>query len=454
MNILIIIPGIISLVLVLRRRIVTAFLSVYLPSLLLFPQAYSLRLPHLPPLSAAQFALMPIGIIALGQLIRSRSFRLMDALVVMFVASFSITEILREPILNTGIFGAIDCFVSTLLAYVTGRRLIEPGLRLKAVRRIVMLLLLTAPIGIWQWRMVSNPYGMFGQKFLGIESVSEGSKIRNGHGRLGGSFNNPEIEGIALGMTFALNAWLVFLNKGSMRAKLGEKLSMLEKFHLPGLLLILLIFFTESRGPQVALAAGILILQISRTRNTKLLTGVVAVLLIMAALGAQQYFARVTDVRGEAAKGDEVSSAAYRRVMNEVYPPIAEKGGWFGWGVLGIPHVRGLKSIDNEFLRVHLAQGKLGYILLLLIFAESIRTAVAQLWGFQALEDRAFACSLLAAFAILWITLYTVYMGEQLPQFAYLLIGWDQSLVARKTPPAPVAGVAARPKFQGQSVLG
>jgi hypothetical protein len=454
MNILIIIPGIISFVLVLRRRVVTAFLSVYLPCLMLFPEAYSLRLPHLPPFSAGQFALIPIGIVALGQLIRSRSFRLMDALVVMFVVSFAITSILREPILNSAIFGAIDCFVSFFLAYVTGRRLIEPGFRLEAVRRIVIFFLLTAPIGIWEWRMGTNPYGMFGQKFLGIEGMSAGAIIRNGHGRLGGSFNSPEIVGIAMGMTFALNAWLVFLNKGSMRARLGEKLSRLEKFHVPGLLLILLIFLTESRGPQIALAAGILILQISKVRYTKLLTGVVVVLLIVAALGAQQYFARVTDVRGDAAKGDEISSARYRRVMNEVYPPIAEKGGWFGWGIMGVPSVRGMKSIDNEFLRVHLAQGKLGYILLLLICAESIRTAVARLWGFQALEDRVFACSMLAAFAILWITLYTVFMGEQLPQFAYLLIGWGQSLVARKTPPAPVAGVAARPKLQGQWVLG
>jgi hypothetical protein len=454
MNILIIIPGIISFVLVLRRRIPTAFLSVYLPSLLLLPQVYYLRLPHLPPFSVAQFALLPIGIVALGQFIRSRSFRLMDALVVMFVVSVATTAILRAPILNDGILGAIDGFVSVLLAYVTGRRLIEPGLRLEAVRRIVILFLLTAPIGIWEWRMGTSPYGLFGQKFLGLENVSEGAKIRNGHGRLGGSFNNPEIVGIALGMTFALNAWLVFLNKRSMRAKLGEKLSKLEKFHVPGLLLILLILLTESRGPQIALVAGILILQISRFRYTKLLTVVVVVLLTVAALGAQQYFARVTDVNGAAAKGDEVSSAEYRRVMNKVYPPIAEKGGWFGWGIMGFPHIRGMKSIDNEFLLVHLVQGKLGYILILLICAESIRTAVARLWGFQALEDRVFACSMLAAFAILWITLYTVYMGEQLPQFAFLLIGWGQSLVARKTPPAPVAGVKARPKFQGQWVLG
>jgi hypothetical protein len=74
-------------------------------------------------------------------------------------------------------------------------------------------------------------------------------------------------------------------------------------------------------------------------------------------------------------------------------------------------------------------QGELGYILFLLITAESVRTAIACMWNLKALEDRAFAGSVLAALGCLWITLYTVYMGAQLPQFAFLLIGWGQSIV-------------------------
>ncbi len=93
----------------------------------------------------------------------------MDALVVMFVASFATCEFLREPIFNDGIFAAIDSFVSILLAYVAGRRLVEPDLRLATVRRIVILFLLTGPIGMYEWRMGANPYGWFGQNFLGLD---------------------------------------------------------------------------------------------------------------------------------------------------------------------------------------------------------------------------------------------------------------------------------------------
>ena len=59
--------------------------------------------------------------------------------------------------------------------------------------------------------------------------------------------------------------------------------------------------------------------------------------------------------------------------MNKVYASIAEKGGWTGYGVLGIPHVGGMNSIDNHYLLVHLAWGRLGYILFVLIVWENIR---------------------------------------------------------------------------------
>ena len=102
MSILLLLPGIISFVLVLRGRVETAFLSVYLPSLLLLPEDYGLRIPHLPPFSAAEFALIPIGFVALSQQLRSRSLRLMDALVFLFWVSWSVSEIVGEPVIFIG----------------------------------------------------------------------------------------------------------------------------------------------------------------------------------------------------------------------------------------------------------------------------------------------------------------------------------------------------------------
>jgi hypothetical protein len=110
-----------------------------------------------------------------------------------------------------------------------------------------------------------------------------------------------------------------------------------------------------------------------------------------------------------------------------VYPPIAEKGGWTGYGVLGVPHVEGKMSIDNHYLLVHLAWGRLAYYLFILIAWENIRILLLRSWQLKAFEDRAFVFSMLAAMAVLWFTLLTVYLAAQMPQITFLLIGWIQS---------------------------
>jgi hypothetical protein len=452
MSILFLIPGCISLFLVLRGRVKKAFLCVYLPSLLLLSQDFSLRLPHLPPLSAAEYALIPIGVIALTRRIRSRSFRLMDALIFLFWVSYLITEILREPVMNSGILAAVEVFVSQLLAYAVGRQLIEPDLRFKTVRRIVIFILLLCPFGVYEWRFGQSIYGIIGQKVFGVTfALGEGIQLREGRGRLSVSFGGGEFAGIVIGLTFALNAWLVFVSKARRGIDLGRWLAKLEKYHVPALLMVFYIWLTQSRGALISLSAAFTILQIPKFKRMKLATALVAVLFILAAFGAKQYFTHYLDVAPKMMT-EEQSSAAYRQAMNRVYQSIAEMGGWFGWAG-EIPVVKGQKSIDNQFLLTHLIQGEFGYILLILIAAESLRTAVAGAWSFRALEDRVFACSMMAIFAIFWIAYYTVFMGAQMPQITFLMLGWGQSLALGQTGRGSVVGVKARPRSGFERLL-
>jgi hypothetical protein len=427
MSILLLIPGLISFFLVLRGRIDTAFLSVYLPCLLCLPEEYSLRIPHLPPTSAADFALVPLGIVALVRLIRSGSFALMDLLVVLYMASVSLSEILHSPLINDGIFSAIDVFISIFLAYVAGRKLIEPDLRLATVRRFVTLVLFDGLPGLYEWRMGVSLYGVFGQRVLGIPNVGQGVQQRGGHGRMGSLFSEAEGEGIAFAMTFCLNAWLVYLRRVKASVDLGKTLTKLQKYHIPGLFLLACLLLTQSRGPQIALAAGFLILQIPRFKSTRMMTIVVAILLFFGYLGASAFFESYTNVGDSTAVSEQLGSAYYRREMNKLYPPIAEKGGWTGYGALGIPHINGMNSIDNHYLLVHLSSGRLGYYFFILIVWENLRVLLLRTWQLKAPKDRAFAFSMMAAMAVLWITLLTVFLGGQLPQIAFLLIGWMQS---------------------------
>jgi hypothetical protein len=387
-------------------------------------------------LSAADFALIPLGFVGLSRHIRKGSFAPMDVLVVLYAASIGLSEILHAPILNNGIFSAINAFVTMVLAYMIGRRLIEPDLRVATIQRFVILVLLDGPPGLFEWRMGQSLYGIFGERVLGIGTISENVQLRNGHGRMGAVFNGSEPGGIAFAMTFCLNAWLVYLKRVKAPVDLGKTLTKLEKYHVPGLLLLFYVWLTEARGPLLALAAGFLILQISRFKNTKLMTFVVAVLLVVGYIASSAYFSSYTNVSGSyktiSRLSEQQQSALYRREMNEVYAPIAELGGWTGWSVMGIPHIQGKKSIDNHYLLVHLAWGRLGYILFLLIAAENIRVLLVRSWQFKALQDRAFVVSMLAAMAVLWITILTVFLGGQLPQISFFLMGWIQSMVPGK----------------------
>ncbi len=92
------------------------------------------------------------------------------------------------------------------------------------------------------------------------------------------------------------------------------------------------------------------------------------------------------------------------------------------------PSLPGLNSIDNEYLLMHLAQGQIGCLIFLLDSRSECADSVYAIMGNCASKtDRAFVVCLLAAMSVFWLSVYTVYMGEQLPQIAFLLIGWSQS---------------------------
>jgi hypothetical protein len=429
MSAIFLLPGLLSLYLVIRGRIETAFLSVYLPALLLLPDGYALRIPHLPAISAAQSALIPIGAVALYRLLRSGIPSLMDILVALFIVSSTASEVLRERVMNDGIFTALISFISIFLAYAAGRMMIEPGLRLVTVRRFVILALLLGPLGLYEWRMGQSLYGVIGQRVFNLDSVRAFIQLRSGRGRMAVSFNDAELAGMVFGIAAALNVWLVYLRKWGSTANLGRLLAWFEKYHIPGLILLLYVFLTQSRGPMLAVGAAYLILQIPRFKNKKAATVFVAILIAVAAVSAYQYFSHYTNVSDPGAiVNEQQGSALYRFQMNELYQPIVKQGGFLGWGILSRPVLPGMFSVDNEFLLVHLAYGNAGYILFILIAMETFRRLIVRSWRLEAPEDQAFAISLLAAMAVFWISIATVFMGEQTPQIAFLLIGWSQSL--------------------------
>ncbi len=228
-------------------------------------------------------------------------------------------------------------------------------------------------------------------------------------------------------IVFLLNASLGDIYKRD-KFRLGSLFSSLERYHVPAVLLLLFLLLTRSRGPMIGAAVGYSILQIPKFRNIKIGAALVALLLVMAGVFANSYFNKYTSVTDASNSNEEQSSAAYRRELLVSYKPIIETGGWLGWGILSFPKVPGQPSIDNYYLLVQLSQGKVGLYLFLLIAAESLFGAARSAFTFRARESRYFAFVCIGALAGLFFSLYTVYLGDQVVQVCFLLIGWSQSL--------------------------
>jgi len=62
MDLIILIPAVACWVALARGTVRSAFLNVYIPVVLLLPQYFTLRFPHLPPLSFADAAILPLFI--------------------------------------------------------------------------------------------------------------------------------------------------------------------------------------------------------------------------------------------------------------------------------------------------------------------------------------------------------------------------------------------------------
>lgn len=409
----------------LRDRQDLSFLNVYLPCLILLPDYYDVRIPHLPPISAASWALLPLGASLLFYPIPQLKFRRLDLLVVLFILSLTASEILREASPKDGAALVGAYVIQVLLAYIVGRRLIEPNLRVATIQRIVLLAGCLTPFIVYEYMMGANPWIMMASHFhLDIGSFVQ---LRNGRPRVQASFGHAIHAGILFFVVFMLNCSLVEVYKRD-KSRLTPMFCWLERYHLPAILMVMFLWLTQSRGPQLSAVAGYSILQIPRFRHLKVAAFVIVMILSLSGWGAYSYLNRYTGATYDRGLSEAQTSAIYRRELLKNYEPIIDQGGWLGWGALSFPHVQGQVSIDNDYLLLQLSQGKLGFYLFLLMIAESLSSTTYSAFSFQSPEDRFFAFTLLGTMIGLFLSLTAVYLGGQIAPICFLLLGWSQAV--------------------------
>jgi hypothetical protein len=422
-SLVIFIPGIICMAAILSSGTRRAFLSVYLPVLLFLPSMFTLRLPHLPPLSFEDTTLLSLGIgMVLMDLSRWR-FSRMDGWVALFIFTSAYCE--RIP---WGTNGAFMVLITTILTcwvpYMAGKLLVEgPGMRVETVRHIAVLMAVASVLAMPEFLLKWNPYVHFWSHFFPGQWINPGS--RQGFGRVGGPYEGGETAGMVLLMGLLLALWLQHCKTKSLGA-IGYIDRLFKHTRIIIFVLITTLFMTQSRGPWIGAIIAVSIASIGRAKHT--LRQAILVFGLGLAVGIPIYSMGKEYVSGPTAQiGSEQQTAQYRKQMIDNYTPIAEWGGAFGWGN-SFPHVGGQDSLDNEYLLVWLLQGYVGLTALILIVVEGTASLVRAGVKARSIRERYFVFTLLGALLGMAVCMYTVWLADQPYQMFFLIIGWSQAL--------------------------
>jgi hypothetical protein len=475
MDLIILIPAVACWVALARGTVRSAFLNVYIPVVLLLPQYFTLRFPHLPPLSFADAAILPLFLAICLKEVRRWRFSWMDLLVVLFAFSVALSEGLSTALADgtwRRLFLAGGAHVDTNFAngglmlfaeittvvvpYMLGKLLIEQGgandepARVPLARRMVVLLAVVSGISVIDFVTGRSTWqAVFVRLFAGAAS-NWPQQMRWGFGRIAGPFGHAILAGTVLLMGLIYCLWLrSYVPEWGTRRVIGGL-----PLTIRGLVLWAIVgglLMTQSRGPWVGAGLALLLVALMQRYTTWKAAALFGLVAGVFFIGAYIYGKQYTDVQRSEAANDEQRNAIYRRELLDSYKPIIKERKAFGWGITTYPAMNGQTSIDNEYLRLAVTQGFVGLGLFVAIGAGSIFRLLKLATRPIPFEDRALIVAHLAALIGVMTTITTVFLGEQAIVLFFLVVGWGQGM----NPQSVGEAVLQRriPQYQFERVL-
>jgi hypothetical protein len=424
----------------LRFTPLRALLAVYLPLLLLVPEAFRATVQGIPKMNFNQAALVPIVLIAVWRYGRNWRPSVTDVAVFALAALIALSEFLAA-----GYKEAQNLMFATLASmagpYLAARLLLDRRDNDVAfARRFVILVFAAVIIGAYEFRFGVNPFLRYlGELFPG-QGLGWVTTFRHGFARVAGPYSHAILAGIMVVIAYRLARWLQW--GGHWEPRFGWLPALpLSKAALISLVLAVGSLMTIARGPLLGAALGAVVIMVgSSPRRRQLLPAVAVGFVVLVPVG---YLALMSylDVQPGMAMTMSQESAMYRKVMIERYIDIAIEHTALGWGRNTWPKLPGMSSIDNYYLLLSLMHGLIATGLLLFLFAwqgvRLFRRGMAEPHDSNSLA-LTFAGILLAVF----VTLGTVYLGEQVMPALFLILGWSEACLQRA--PARVAVPAQR----------
>ena len=440
MYLLVFVVPFVALWLALRRSPLQALLAVYLPLLLLVPESFRATVQGIPKMNFNQAAIVPIALLAFARYARDWRPSVTDVAVLLLALIVAVSEFLAA-----GYKEAQNLMFATLASmagpYMAARLLLDARDKDVAVaRRFAILVFAAVIVGVYEFRFGVNPFlNTLGMLFPG-QGLGWVTTFRHGFARVAGPYSHAILAGIMVVIAYRLARWAQWGGHWEPRFARLPALP-LSKAALISLVLAAGSLMTIARGPLLGAALGAVVIMVgSSPRRRQLLPAVAIGFVVLVPVGYMALMSYL-DVQPGMAMTMSQESAMYRKVMIERYIDIAIEHTALGWGRNTWPKLPGMASIDNYFLLLSLMHGLVATGLLLFLFAwqgtRLFRRGMAEPHDSNSLA-LTFAGILLAVF----VTLGTVYLGEQVMPALFLILGWSEAYLQR----APVRAAAAAHK--------
>lgn len=437
-------PGLVALIVCLRRGPAYAFLNVYLPVLLLLPD--DCRMPISGQLNFAESAIIPIAAVYLWQEGRNWEWSLTDFLVLAFASLVVCSEYMNTEYWLAQHL-AISMTTTVILPYIVAKALIvRERMGVEIAKRITVLATFVAIVSVYQFRMTANPFTDFASRlFPGIDN---GASFRYGFARISGPWTHPILAGIILLFAYRTARWLEWTGEwqGSVPFlsfsldttydRHGRSpIVSISKVRFCEVALVVGSLMTISRGPWLGAAMAAVVMMLVRVRHRTYVTLLAFFAAVIVAFPIYYAFDSYVKVDRFDGSNEARESAAYRREMIEQYMVVAEERPEWGWGssVTGqglYPRVENMDSIDNHYLLLALISGmfSLAALVLLLLWVP------VRLLGFSLRNVRdepatSLAVTLLGSFILFAIAISTAWLGAQTQPLLFIIAGWSEALL-------------------------
>lgn len=442
MSLIIYLALVAAAVVALRHGPGQALVRVYLPVLLLIPDSYHAITPGLPDPTFGQAAMVPILAVTLMR--HGARWRpvFMDLLVLGFAAVVGYSDYS-----NRGYADAQNLMFTMLFAvvapYLSARLVIgHENLHVAVARRFVFCVFIFGLLGFYEAKFGMNPFHAVLGRFFGGQGNGWVTTFRHGLARVAGPFMHAILAGIMVVVAYRLQRWLQW--GGHWEPRFKRVNLPWDKAKVITVVLFLTALMTVARGPWIGGIVAAAIVAVGRAKDRRKALRIALAVLLLGALAGAQLLSAYLDIKPGAVMTMSQESAMYRKVLFEKYLNIALDHVWLGWGLTTWPKVPGMESIDNYYLLLSLMHGVPATLMLVAMLLGGAAQCIR-----RGLQEPPELHSPLFTFAGIYVAVFvslgTVYMGEQVVPMVFFMLGWAQSWMQSPRPAAVAGGGAAPP---------